>query len=180
MPRGHQTPEQRKRQSEAISGSKNGMFGKTHSSEAKDKMRQARLGGKHTEEHKAKISAGGKGRVFSEEHKRKIALSRTGEKNPSWKGGITPITAKERQRFSMTITPLVFARDNYTCQMCEQYGGKLHADHIKSWSEYPELRFDIDNCRTLCRACHYYITFKKKMPNGSKWGYTTVIRWREE
>jgi hypothetical protein len=34
-------------------------------------------------------------------------------------------------------------------------GGKLNADHIKSWAHYPELRFDTSNGRTLCLSCHH-------------------------
>ena len=89
----------------------------------------------------------------------------------NWKGGITPQDKIDRKRFSETISKEVFERDDYTCQICLQRGKRLHADHIKSWYEYPELRFDIDNCRTLCVPCHYYITFKKKMSPNNKWGY---------
>lgn len=94
----------------------------------------------------------------------------SGERNYNWKGGVTNASKLERCHFQKLIQPQIFARDNYTCQVCGEYGGYLHADHIQAWAEYPELRFQLDNCRTLCRACHYYITFKRKMPSASKWG----------
>ena len=49
---------------------------------------------------------------------------------------------------------LVFNRDNYTCQSCQKKGGYLHADHIKPFALFPELRFDVNNGRTLCVPCH--------------------------
>lgn len=48
----------------------------------------------------------------------------------------------------------VFERDNYTCVECGTRGGELNADHIKPFAYYHKLRFDINNGRTLCVACH--------------------------
>lgn len=48
----------------------------------------------------------------------------------------------------------VFKRDNYTCQCCNQYGGKLQVHHIKNFSSSEDLRFEINNGITLCYDCH--------------------------
>ena len=90
--------------------------------------------------------------------------------------GVTSENKLLRTKFNRTTAAQVLKRDNYTCQICEQHGCHLHIDHIKSWSKYPELRFELSNCRALCRACHYYITFKKIMPDSSTWGLTSVTK----
>jgi len=38
--------------------------------------------------------------------------------------------------------------------MCGINNKTLEADHIKAFSEYPELIYDINNGRTLCKECH--------------------------
>jgi 5-methylcytosine-specific restriction endonuclease McrA len=113
-----------------------------------------------------------KGRVRTPEHCKHLseALKRIGHKpgrRPTreeinrgpkcnfWRGGVS--TENERQRKSLEYRiwrKAVFERDNYTCIWCGIRGGTLHADHIKPFSLFPELRFAIDNGRTLCIACH--------------------------
>ena len=48
----------------------------------------------------------------------------------------------------------VFARDNWTCQKTKIKGEKLHPHHILNFSDYPELRFAIDNGITLSEEAH--------------------------
>jgi len=96
---------------------------------------------------------------------------RIGEKNSNWRGGITDSTTEERNRFNRELREIILTRDNYICQICQsENSGNLQIDHIKSWAKYPELRFDINNCRTVCRPCHFYVTYKHKISPNSKWG----------
>ena len=127
------------------------------------KGNKAFLGKKHTEEYKRKMSENNKGKVFgppaSLETRRKMSDKRKGKNHYNWQGGITPINFAIRKTFEYKLwRESVFKRDNYTCIWCgikgSQTGGYLHADHIKPFSTYPELRFAIDNGRTLCVPCH--------------------------
>lgn len=88
------------------------------------------------------------------------AKSRTGENHYNWKGGVKPINQKLRASAKYNDwRKRVFKRDKWKCKICGQVGGKLEADHILSWAEYPSERFKIKNGRTLCKECH------KKTPN---------------
>lgn len=51
----------------------------------------------------------------------------------------------------------VLRRDKYLCQECLRYGKRTpatHAHHIKPIDEYPELKYKVENGRSLCLACH--------------------------
>lgn len=109
-----------------------------------------------------------KNRVITLESRRKMSESKRGEKSYQWKGGISKLNRSERQFLMGTFEyklwrRSVFKRDDYTCIWCGFKGPKLQADHIKPWATYPELRFAIDNGRTLCVDCH-----KKTDTYGSK------------
>lgn len=113
-----------------------------------------------------------KGHPQTEETRKKISMIQQGvTKIEDWKGYKGTENYLERRKFQQTMQKQIFERDNYTCQMC---GSKkdLQVDHIQKWSDFEELRFDPENCRTLCAKCHYLITFKKPMPdNISGWGH---------
>ena len=49
----------------------------------------------------------------------------------------------------------VMSRDKATCQECGATEVELHAHHIKSYKDHPELRFDLSNGITLCYKCHW-------------------------
>lgn len=126
-----------------------------------------------------------KGMKHSDSARAKMSDSALGKKRPdtsgahhwNWKGGIKRRDIKDdalRVNFKRNYASRILARDNYTCQVCSVEYGRMHVDHIKRWADFPDLRFDLDNCRTLCVPCHYYVTFKRKMPKESRWGYTNV------
>ena len=77
-----------------------------------------------------------------------------GDKAPAWKDGRS--LDRERARYSGKLTrwkKAVKERDGNKCTECgsDQY---LHAHHIKSFSEFPELADDVSNGITLCEFHH--------------------------
>ncbi len=114
------------------------LTGKVQSSETIEKRRASMLGRKKTLDHRIKIG-----------------LSNKGSRSARWKGGITKLNTALRNTIEYRDwRRRVFERDHFTCQMCGQIGGKLNADHIKSFALYPEHRFNLSNGRTLCIECH--------------------------
>jgi hypothetical protein len=89
------------------------------------------------------------------ERVKKSAIGHSGERSHWWKGGVTEKNKLIRGSFEYKWwREEVFKRDDYTCSFCQKKGVFLHADHIKPFSLFPELRFDLQNGRTLCVPCH--------------------------
>lgn len=101
----------------------------------------------------AKFQSGQRCRVC---RSRKISEKLSGPNNHFWRADLTP-----EHRIKERCIPGyiewrkgVYARDNYTCVSCGQRGGKLNAHHLESYARVPELRTEITNGVTLCKACH--------------------------
>ena len=157
-------------------GEANPFFGKKHTPEELEKMRLAHLGKKrpprdpewcrkiseskkgkgrgkdnpfygrhHTIEARSKISEAGKGNS---------GHILNGEKHPNWQGGITnPRKSQEEKNWSLAVRK----RDNFTCQQCglkSTRRNKVEAHHVKSFAQYPDLRYELSNGITLCVPCH--------------------------
>jgi 5-methylcytosine-specific restriction endonuclease McrA len=131
--------------------------GSRMSEESRRKMSEAakarpsnRIGKKHTEETKAKIS--------------KITRERTarGEDHYAYSHGKAQRNLCDRRTAEYKQwRDAVFKRDEYTCRKCgDETGGNLRAHHIKHYSLFPEMRFDINNGITLCHDCHELEHFK--------------------
>ena len=54
----------------------------------------------------------------------------------------------------------VFARDKWKCRYpnCQYKGRKLNCHHIFLWSAYPQHRYSVDRCLTLCVTHHKMVT----------------------
>ena len=108
-------------------------------------------GSRHTADAIRKIKESSTGR----KHKYKKRPHKAGENSPFWKGGISGerelfCASQEYKNWRRTV----FARDGYTCVLCGTQNVPIEADHIKPYADYPHLRLDVDNGRTLCKPCH--------------------------
>lgn len=119
---------------------------------------KSRMGKKQSAETLEKLSKIRKGKIPW--NKGRKCPETSGEKNGSWKGGVNPINHTIRNSLEYKLwRTAVFERDDYTCIWCGVRNGNgkkitLNADHIKPFALFPELRFAIDNGRTLCVPCH--------------------------
>lgn len=92
-----------------------------------------------------------------------------GDKNINWKGGVSEVASMVRKiNLYKEWRTAVYVRDDYTCQVCNEKGGVLNADHIRLFhhiladnniKSIAEARacselWNVDNGQTLCKSCH--------------------------
>jgi len=96
----------------------------------------------------------------------KISLSKMGSNNPmfhkygkehhGYRGGNSTLRKKMWGRCEYKKwRKAVFEYDKYACWVCgDNSGGNLTAHHLKSWKDYPKLRYETSNGITVCEKCH--------------------------
>jgi len=116
------------------------------------------LGKKHSEETKRKIGEsqrGSKGNNFGKHPtlETRIKMSRPGEKNPQWLGGLS---AKPYSLdWTVTLKKSIKERDGYLCQVCGSEGTHVHH------KDYCKTHNDPNNLITLCLPCHLKTNFNR-------------------
>lgn len=125
-------------------------------------------GHRHTDEARRQISQAKKGQPSQfkgkpRSYETRLKISEKlktvvvrGEDHRWYKHGKTPETKALRASWAYkNWRQRVFSRDCFTCQHCgDNRGGNLHAHHIKTWADCPDLRFELNNGLTLCIDCH--------------------------
>ncbi len=103
---------------------------------------------------------------MSEERKLQMSISKSGERNPSWMGGISfePYSF----RFNEKLKEKVRSRDSYRCQECFRHQDelytkkgrrrKLSVHHI----DYNKRNNDESNLVSLCTSCHMQTNFGRE------------------
>jgi hypothetical protein len=154
-----------------------------HTEETKKKMSEKAVGRKFSEERNKKISEAMKKRVVTQETReklrkaklnqsaetrRKISLAHKGKKNPSNSKENHFRWIKDRNKLRRYIgcgerrSPAYKAwrkevcdRDDWKCRInndvCE---GRLEAHHIESFTNNPEIKYDVSNGICLCKKHH--------------------------
>ncbi len=139
-------------------------IGKANKGHLVSKGKRIKIGNKHrgkiiSIELRNKIKRGMKGKHNSPSTEFKKGEHK-GENHWLWKGGQKPYKHPNSSEYKQWRSQ-VFKRDNYICQFCEATKIYVVPHHIKGWTNYPKLRYKINNGITLCRPCHK-LTIRKE------------------
>ncbi|HEU4566288.1 MAG TPA: FAD-dependent thymidylate synthase [Gemmatimonadaceae bacterium] len=89
----------------------------------------------------------------SEETRALLADMKRGERNPRWRGGITPIGVQLRKDVEK-LRASVLERDGYRCRRCGIGAVPLTMHHILPIWARPDLAGELSNIAAVCRPCH--------------------------
>jgi hypothetical protein len=139
-------------QRERIIGEKNPMWGKTHTSDAREKIRQKNLGNKLTPEQYARLVANTTGKKkppITDEHRAKLSAAQSGKNNPRYGAEVSEDTRKkignklrgrkqtEEEKLARSLANMGKKREKRLCPHCNQLVAvngyaRWHGDHCGS------------------------------------------------
>ena len=130
--------------------------GKKRPIEIGKKISQIKKGHSVSKETRLKISKSLVGFRHSEETKIKFRNSRGGNKNWNYIEDRNLLVRRNRSDpESIEWRRKVYTRDNFKCRMSNSdCDGEIQAHHILPWRDFVELRYEVNNGITLCRAHH--------------------------
>ena len=158
----------KKNMSEVRMGSKNHFYGKKHTEKTRKHWSKIRKGKFYPQAIEAAAKAN-RGRVRSLETKLKLSSAHTGRPKIWMQGDNHPKWIKDRTKLKTSgdsnkdrrsaaygyWRQQVWIRDSFKCKIANSgCDGRLEAHHILSYTDYPELRYKINNGITLCQAHH--------------------------
>lgn len=139
-----------------------------HSEESRRKMSESAkkrhakgnhpmLGKTFSEESRLKMSLSQSGKVLSLETRIKLSENKKGKLHWNYKEDRT-LLSKRQERGDSAYREWrisVYRRDKFICKIGnEDCKGRIEAHHILGWTEFPELRYEINNGITLCHSHH--------------------------
>lgn len=167
------SPETREKMRRAKLGRPGNALGSRRSMEMRQRMSEMRRGisrGPTPLWIRDRISAAKKGKrptiVYTPELRKKLSQAHRGPKAYNWIADRSQLTARQQRNDSAYVEwrKEVRNRDRWICQIADEHcTGKVVAHHILSWSDFPELRYEINNGITLCRYHHPNTRFGEMM-----------------
>lgn len=103
------------------------------------------------------------GKIHSIESKIKRSAWNQGITVNEFQGFLKNKEERNRHHFAK-INRTIFERDNFICNCCQKYGGRLNAHHLESFDINENLRLEKTNIVTLCEQCH--LDFHKEYGRG--------------
>lgn len=129
------------------------LTGKKLSQEHKENIRRAHIGLKISEKHRENLS------IAAKKRNAKPPVMK-GKNNPKWiedRSLLKTAKGSEERRSSRykDWRKQICNRDKWGCKINNKScKGRLEVHHILGFTEYPELKYDINNGITLCHAHH--------------------------
>lgn len=114
------------------------------------------------------------------EHAIKTSCGLQKIKRSNFKGFVSTENIILRQKCKETVSKECLQKADFTCDKCNEKGGRLNAHHLNGWHWAIEERFELSNLVCLCHGCHSVFHKKYGNRNNTKDQYNEFNKNMEE